>query len=58
MAGLRHVLLYFLDFQRAVSSAGRAPRLHRGGRRFETVTAHHPTCFEIGVPLGLQSFIN
>ena len=26
--------------QRAVSSAGRAPRLHRGGRRFEPVTAH------------------
>ena len=26
---------------RAVSSAGRAPRLHRGGRRFEPVTAHH-----------------
>ncbi len=25
---------------RAVSSAGRAPRLHRGGRRFEPVTAH------------------
>ena len=24
----------------AVSSAGRAPRLHRGGRRFEPVTAH------------------
>jgi hypothetical protein len=27
---------------RAVSSAGRAPRLHRGGRRFEPVTAHQP----------------
>src|SRR6266700_4836634 len=26
---------------RAVSSAGRAPRLHRGCRRFESVTAHH-----------------
>ena len=26
---------------RAVSSAGRAPRLHRGGRRFDPVTAHH-----------------
>ena len=26
---------------RAVSSVGRAPRLHRGGRRFEPVTAHH-----------------
>ena len=30
---------------RAVSSVGRAPRLHRGGRRFEPVTAHlHPRC--------------
>ena len=26
---------------RAVSSAGRAPGLHPGGRQFETVTAHH-----------------
>ena len=26
---------------RAISSVGRAPRLHRGGRRFETVIAHH-----------------
>src|SRR6185312_14560902 len=26
----------------AVSSAGRAPGLHPGGRQFETVTAHHP----------------
>ncbi len=26
---------------RAVSSAGRASRLHREGRRFESVTAHH-----------------
>ena len=25
----------------AVSSAGRAPGLHPGGRQFETVTAHH-----------------
>ena len=25
----------------AISSAGRAPRLHRGGRRFEPVIAHH-----------------
>ena len=38
--GLRHLLLYYFGFLRAVSSAGRAPRLHRGGRRFETVTAH------------------
>ncbi len=27
---------------RAISSVGRAPRLHRGGRRFESVIAHHP----------------
>jgi hypothetical protein len=27
---------------RAVSSAGRAPALHAGCRRFESVTAHHP----------------
>ena len=26
---------------RAISSAGRASRLHRGGRRFESVIAHH-----------------
>ena len=30
-----------MPFGRAVSSAGRAPRLHRDGRRFESVTAHH-----------------
>ena len=28
----------------AVSSAGRASRLHREGRRFEPVTAHHALC--------------
>ena len=28
-------------FRRAVSSAGRAPRLHRGCREFESLTAHH-----------------
>ena len=28
-------------FLRAISSVGRAPRLHRGGRRFEPVIAHH-----------------
>ncbi len=28
--------------ERAVSSVGRASRLHREGRRFESVTAHHP----------------
>ena len=28
---------------RAVSSAGRASRLHREGRRFESVTAHQPS---------------
>jgi hypothetical protein len=26
---------------RAISSVGRAPRLHRGRRRFEPVIAHH-----------------
>src|SRR5215470_11188735 len=26
----------------AISSVGRAPRLHRGCRRFESVIAHHP----------------
>src|SRR4051794_34512471 len=30
---------------RAVSSVGRAPRLHRGGRRFEPVTAHQRKAF-------------
>ena len=30
-------LFYF----RAVSSVGRASRLHRGGQRFESFTAHH-----------------
>src|SRR5438105_15544485 len=33
---------------RAVSSAGRAPALHAGGRRFDPVTAHTP-------PLGTGS---
>jgi hypothetical protein len=28
-------------FLRAVSSVGRAPRLHRGGRGFESLIAHH-----------------
>jgi hypothetical protein len=28
---------------RAVSSAGRAPALHAGGRRFKSCTAHHAT---------------
>ena len=52
-AGLRFILgqrLFFLLFfpadalnatARAVSSAGRASRLHREGRRFDPVTAHH-----------------
>src|SRR3546814_7267099 len=30
---------------RAISSVGRAPRLHRGCRRFEPVIAHHVTAF-------------
>src|SRR5262249_11805542 len=29
--------------ERAVSSAGRAPGLHPGGRRFDPVTAHSPS---------------
>lgn len=29
------------QMERAVSSVGRAFRLHRKGQRFETVTAHH-----------------
>jgi hypothetical protein len=31
-----------LSAGRAVSSVGRAPALHAGCRRFESVTAHHP----------------
>lgn len=33
--------------RRAISSVGRAPRLHRGCRRFESVIAHHssPPCY-------------
>src|SRR2546430_13179838 len=30
-----------MGVRRAVSSAGRAPALHAGCRRFEAVTAHH-----------------
>src|SRR5262249_60508879 len=30
-------------WQRAVSSVGRAPALHAGCRRFESVTAHQPS---------------
>ena len=38
-----HYLIY-----RAISSAGRAPRLHRGGRRFNPVIAHQvPSRFGI-----------
>lgn len=29
---------------RAISSVGRAPRLHRGCREFESLIAHHLTC--------------
>jgi hypothetical protein len=32
---------YLSILTRAVSSVGRAPRLHRGGREFEPLTAHH-----------------
>ena len=48
---------------RAISSVGRASRLHREGRRFEPVIAHHPvrqlpadTTINLG--LGLQSGID
>ena len=42
--------------ERAVSSAGRAPRLHRGCRRFESFTAHHPpTVFRTSKPWCLGS---
>ena len=48
---------------RAISSAGRASRLHREGRRFEPVIAHHPvrqlpadTTINFG--LGFQSGID
>jgi hypothetical protein len=34
---------YIIATGRAVSSAGRAPALHAGCRRFEPVTAHHPS---------------
>ena len=39
--GLRAASAGGSGFGRAVSSAGRASRLHREGRRFEPVTAHH-----------------
>ena len=38
---------------RAVSSVGRAPRLHRGGRRFEPVTAHFD-----GLQCGKPAFLH
>ena len=34
------LLLWWLEITRAVSSVGRASRLHRGGQRFESFTAH------------------
>ena len=34
---------------RAISSVGRAPRLHRGGRRFEPVIAHHFRSYRLEV---------
>lgn len=36
----------------AVSSAGRASRLHREGRRFEPVTAHHVALDQKNDPSG------
>ena len=40
---------------RAISSAGRASRLHREGRRFEPVIAHHPSLFELRVAISARS---
>ena len=34
---------------RAISSAGRAPRLHRGSRRFDPVIAHHVRSHRLAV---------
>ena len=38
---------------RAISSVGRAPRLHRGGRRFEPVIAHHFRSHRLAVRIPL-----
>src|SRR5438105_113486 len=40
---------------RAVSSAGRAPALHAGGRRFDPVTAHTPPSASSQPPSDLPS---
>ena len=37
----RNHYLYAINLVRVVSSAGRASRLHRGGRGFEPLTTHH-----------------
>ena len=41
MLKTRHDVVYECSFERAVSSVGRASRLHREGHRFESFTAHH-----------------
>ena len=43
--------------ERALSSVGRASRLHRGGRRFEPVSAHHPSdwAFRAGIPVKIPA---
>ena len=48
-----------MSVARAVSSAGRASRLHRGGRGFESLIAHHfhvkPKLWRAGLLAGLIS---
>ena len=39
-----------LEAVRAISSVGRAPRLHRGCRQFEPVIAHHPPSLILAKP--------
>ena len=36
-----NIKIYIFQFSRAISSAGRASRLHRECRQFEPVIAHH-----------------
>lgn len=38
---LKGVSFNYCSLYRAISSAGRAPRLHRGCREFESLIAHH-----------------
>ncbi len=37
-----HLTAFTFTLKRTVSSAGRAPALQAGGRRFDPVTVHHP----------------